>query len=258
MTTTETAPQLTPSLEDYLETIFELVRDRRVARVRDIAKARNVRAGSVTSALHRLSDLGLIRYEQREYIDLTPAGSKAALRVLSRHRLLTSFFEDILNMATVDADRDACAIEHHLSDEAMDRLTRLFEFLRSCPNSSTEFLERFHHCARVNPELPTCNLACGLPHPEEHNPQPAFAALADLVPGESGSIVQVKAHGEDRQGLLDMGFLPDVVLRVERVDPVAATFWIRIGSGQLSIRRDQAELVKIVRVDTAQGGEDRP
>lgn len=31
MTTKETAAQLTPSLEDYLETIFELVRDRRVA-----------------------------------------------------------------------------------------------------------------------------------------------------------------------------------------------------------------------------------
>jgi len=258
MTTKETAPQLTPSLEDYLETIFELVRDRRVARVRDIAKARGVRAGSVTSALHRLSDLGLIRYEQREYIDLTPAGSKAALRVLSRHRLLTNFFEDVLNMARASAERDACAIEHHLSDEAMDRLTRLFEFMRSCPNSAMDFLDRFHRCARVNPELPTCDLACGLPHPEEHDPQPAFAAVADLGPGEAASVVQVKAQGEVRQGLLDMGFLPDVVLRVERVDPVASTFWIRIGSALLPLSRDQAELVKIVRLEAEQGGDDRP
>ncbi len=258
MTTKETAPQLTPSLEDYLETIFELVRDRRVARVRDIAKARDVKAGSVTSALHRLSDLGLIRYEQREYIDLTPTGSKAALRVLSRHRLLTSFFEDILNMATVDADRDACAIEHHLSDEAMDRLTRFFEFMRSCPNGSTDFLDRFHSCARVNPELPTCNLACGLPHPEENDPQPAFASVADLDPGESGSIVQVKAHGEVRQGLLDMGLLPDVILYVDRVDLVESTVWIRIGAAQLSVSRDQAELVKIVRVGAEQGDDARP
>ncbi len=37
-------PQLSSSLEDYLETVFALVRDKTVARVRDIAKARGVRA----------------------------------------------------------------------------------------------------------------------------------------------------------------------------------------------------------------------
>jgi DtxR family Mn-dependent transcriptional regulator len=258
MTAQKPAPQLTSSLEDYLETIFELVRDRRVARVRDIAKARNVRAGSVTAALHRLSDLGLIRYERREYIDLTPAGSEAALRVLSRHRLLTSFFKDVLNMAPSDAERDACAMEHHLSDEGMDRLTRFFEFMGSCPNSPADFLDRFHRCARVNPEQPTCGRECGLSLPNEPDSQPAFASAADLRPGESGSVVQVKAHGEARQRLLDMGLFPDVVLRVDRVDGVDDVYWMRMGAAQLPLSRGQAELVKIVRVAVGSGDDHRP
>lgn len=258
MTDDVNTPALTPSLEDYLETIFELVRDRRVARVRDIARARDVKAGSVTSALHRLADMGLIRYEQREYIDLTPTGSKAALRVLSRHHLLTSFFEHVLNMDGADAERDACAMEHHLSDEAMDRLTRLFEFMRSCPNSPPDFLERFHRCARVNPEEPTCNLACGLPVAGAADPNPPFAAVADLAPGEAGRIVQVKTRGAERQGLLDQGLLPDVVLHLDRVDPSDGVVWVRVGSAQLALSPKQSRLIKIAPVTADPDGDDEP
>ena len=35
--------ELTGSLEDYLETVYLLIQERRVARVRDIARARSVR-----------------------------------------------------------------------------------------------------------------------------------------------------------------------------------------------------------------------
>ena len=87
---------LSSSLEDYLETVFELVRDRKVARVKDIAKARGVRAASVTPAMHRLAHLGLIDYAEREYIVLTPAGEKMARRVYARHRVLQRFFREVL------------------------------------------------------------------------------------------------------------------------------------------------------------------
>ena len=84
----DTHSALTPALEDYLETIFELQRSGKVARVRDIAAARNVKAGSVSPAMRRLADLGLIKYRQRDYIDLTEEGEFAARRVMSRHRVL--------------------------------------------------------------------------------------------------------------------------------------------------------------------------
>ena len=50
--------RLTGSLEDYLETIYLLIRDRKVARVKDIAEARDVRMASVTPAMRRLAELG--------------------------------------------------------------------------------------------------------------------------------------------------------------------------------------------------------
>src|SRR4051812_14273121 len=93
-----THPQISSSLEDYLETIYLLVQESGFARVKEIAKARAVKAASVSIALRRLAELDLVRYERREYVALTPAGEKLGRRVFSRHRLLTRFFEDVLQM----------------------------------------------------------------------------------------------------------------------------------------------------------------
>ena len=59
--------KLTASLEDYLETILQVTRAKPVVRIKDIARARDVKAGSVSAAMKRLEDLDLIRYERNEY-----------------------------------------------------------------------------------------------------------------------------------------------------------------------------------------------
>lgn len=138
--------KLSSSLEDYLETVFRLVQKHGFARVKDIAKQRSVRAASVTTALKRLADLDLLDYVQREYVRLTPKGEAEARRIFAKHRLLQRFFADILRMPPKEADSQACAIEHSLSAEAMDRLAGFFEFLACCPKGIPEFLDMFHSC----------------------------------------------------------------------------------------------------------------
>lgn len=147
--------EISGALEDYLESIYLLVRDNKVARVKDIAKARRVRPVSVTQAMHRLAELGLIDYAQRERIELTPEGERLAQRVFSRHRALTRFFGEILGVEAVKAESTACAMEHQLGDEAMDALVRFFEFLQVCPEGRS-FLHNFHRCSRVHPDQPPC------------------------------------------------------------------------------------------------------
>lgn len=239
---------LTPSLEDYLETIYQVLRDRRVVRVRDIALARDVKSSSVTPAMKRLADLGLIEYEQREYIDLTDAGEKAARRILSRHRILTRFFEQFLRVEPEIAQQDACAIEHHLSDESMDRLVRFFEFLGSCPEGDPSFMEQFHQCCRIHGNADGCDSSC-LDQCEAQGRELQTMSLASLKPGESGIISQVNAGGAIRQRLLDMGVLPDVPIQVERLAPAGDPIWVRLQGYQLSLRRQEAEAVILVPVE---------
>ncbi len=86
-------------LEDYLETIYLLVQEHGFARVKEIAKARGVKAATVSIALRKLSEAGFVNYVRREYIGLTERGEEAARRVLTRHRLLTRFFSEVLGMS---------------------------------------------------------------------------------------------------------------------------------------------------------------
>jgi len=238
---------LTSALEDYLETIYELVRDQKFARVKDIARARQVRAGSVTPAMKRLADLGLIRYVQREYIDLTPEGEVEARRVYARHQLMTRFFGQILGVEHKAAEADACAMEHSLSAEGMDRLTRLFEFLDLCPEGKS-LLDRFHQCPLVHGGQTTDCTACswaGRDDQCQHLKRRSDVAVSELKPGQRGRVTHVNGTGAIRQRMLDMGILPNVVVEVERHAPAGDPIWIKLQGFQLSLRRKEAEAVLV-------------
>ena len=243
MKTAVAAKPLTGALEDYLETIYQLVSDHGFARVRDIASARSVRAGSVTPALKRLAQMGLVDYQRREYVTLTEEGARQARRVYARHELLTRFFGEVLQMAPEAAERDACAMEHHLSDEAMDRMVRFFEYLGSCKNADKGLLERFHGCSLVHEELDECDNHCTSAHRRLRAAEPPDRSLFDLRPGQQGIVARVNAHGAIRQRLLDMGILPRAEVTVARLAPTGDPIWIRIHGTELALRRQEAQAV---------------
>ena len=145
MSPTSIPAEMSPALEDYIETIYLLVQEYGFARVRDIARARNVKAASVSIALRKLADLELVRYERREYIALTTNGEYAGRRVLARHRLLARFFGEVLGMPADAAGEQACAMEHSLTDDGMERLVRFLEFVDSRPS----IVERFRRCQKA-------------------------------------------------------------------------------------------------------------
>ncbi|NCQ33342.1 MAG: MarR family transcriptional regulator, partial [Armatimonadetes bacterium] len=59
----ELLPDLSASMEDYLEAIYELERVDRVARVKDVAERLNVATPSASAALRALKDKGLVDHE---------------------------------------------------------------------------------------------------------------------------------------------------------------------------------------------------
>jgi DtxR family transcriptional regulator, Mn-dependent transcriptional regulator len=236
--------ELSSCLEDYLETIFELVCERKVARVRDIAEARSVKAASVSPALRRLATLGLIEYQEREYIGLTPLGEVAARRVLARHHVLTNFLGEVLGMPREAASADACAMEHSLSDVGMNYLVRFLEYLRMCPEA-TEFVTMFHEYGRLDVGLPLGSAPFTKSRSRNpHATQPSIP-LTKLRLLHGATVQMVRGQGAVRQRLLDLGLLPGAEIQVLRVAPASGPLWIQLGGTQLSLRHHEAEVVLV-------------
>ncbi|MBI9104351.1 MAG: metal-dependent transcriptional regulator [Spirochaetales bacterium] len=122
---------LTPSLEDYLETILRLERKNRVARVKDIAALLDVQMPSVTGALKNLRTRGLVNYEKNSYISLTDEGMGIAKSVEGKHELLVEFLNGILLVPLEDAEEEACEIEHVISKETASKLKKMTNYLQN-------------------------------------------------------------------------------------------------------------------------------
>ena len=123
------AIQMTKSLEDYLEAIHRLIQDTGIARVVDVAKTLGVTMPSVNSAVKELSKLGFIDYEKYQHIQITPEGERRAAKIFKRHTQLKDFLLAI-GVSEANAEMDACAMEHILSEETMERLQSITSRLK--------------------------------------------------------------------------------------------------------------------------------
>jgi len=135
-------------MEDYLEAIFDLDKEKKVVRVKDIAKRLGVKMPTVTSMLKTLSKRGLVHYEKYEYVELSDKGSDVGGEVHRKHMVLRRFLTDILNIELNIADKEACKMEHALSSGTLDSITDFMAFIQACPRVGEDWLERFKEYQR--------------------------------------------------------------------------------------------------------------
>jgi DtxR family transcriptional regulator, Mn-dependent transcriptional regulator len=156
---------LTSTMEDYLEAIYDLDKDKKVIRVRDIAKRLDVKMPTVTSMLKTLNDRGLVNYEKYEYVELTDSGAGVGREMHRRHEVLFRFLTDILKIDHKTADGEACKMEHSLSASTLESLTDFMQFIQDCPRAGDSWLhyfEEFRKSGRTNVNCESCamNVSC--------------------------------------------------------------------------------------------------
>ena len=113
--------QQTGRMEDYLEVIYELIRQKGYATAVDISESLSVSSPSVTKMLKRLDENNYLRYEKYRGISLTGEGIAVAENIRQKHGLLAEFLKMIgvdENIANVDAE----GIEHHIHAETLKKL----------------------------------------------------------------------------------------------------------------------------------------
>ena len=111
--------KMSMSVGDYLGAIVMLggtteqaVRSVDVARELDVSKA------SVNKAVATLKAHGMLDQPFYGDITLTEEGYEYGQAVLERHRLLTVFLTEVLEIPAERAEEEACKMEHAISDES--------------------------------------------------------------------------------------------------------------------------------------------
>ena len=113
--------QIHESAEDYLEAILMLQERTGAVRSVDVANLLECTKASVSVAMKKLRENGYVELDQEGFLLLTPTGREIAARVYDRHRVLTDFFVS-LGVSPEVAVRDACKVEHDLSQETFEKL----------------------------------------------------------------------------------------------------------------------------------------
>lgn len=108
--------------EDYLETILRLSNRQGKVKSIDIANEMDYSKPSVSRAMKILQEKGLVYMDEKKFIHLTMEGKVRAERVYERHLLIRGALETLLGVSPRIAERDACRIEHIISDETVERL----------------------------------------------------------------------------------------------------------------------------------------
>lgn len=114
---------ITVSSENYLEVIYDLAAEGKSVRSVDVAKEMDVSKASVNKAVGVLRDAGYVTQQLYGSIELTPSGRARAKEVMLRHQVIKRFLIQILGVNEVQADEDACRMEHVVSEETMARWT---------------------------------------------------------------------------------------------------------------------------------------
>ena len=116
------------SAEDYLEQILVLLENKGYARSTDIAEALGFTKPSVSVAMKKLRENGYISMEKGGLISLTDKGYPIARRIYDRHLTLTRFFVSI-GVGEATARKDACKVEHDISEETFSMIRKQLENL---------------------------------------------------------------------------------------------------------------------------------
>jgi len=131
------------SVEEYVDCIYRLQMEFETVSSGEIATYMFVSAGSATTMVKKLHELGLVHHIPYQGIRLTDHGMKLAKQLTRAHRVLKRFLVDELGLPWNDVHELACKLEHYVGEDIIQRMHDKMGNPRFCPHGSP-----------IDPDLP--------------------------------------------------------------------------------------------------------
>jgi DtxR family transcriptional regulator, Mn-dependent transcriptional regulator len=124
------------SVEEYVEGIYRLQKEVGKVSTGEIATYMCVSAGSATTMVKKMAELGLVLHEPYQGIRLTEFGEKVAKQLTRAHRILERFLVDELDLPWNDVHELACKLEHYISEDIINQIDRKLGHPETCPHGN--------------------------------------------------------------------------------------------------------------------------
>ncbi len=161
-------PLPTAAVEDYAKAIYSLTGwGAETASTNDLAERLGVKAGSVSAMIKKLDSAGLVERVPYHGVRLTAEGTRVAMAVIRRHRLLELFLAEVLDVPWDRVHDEAEVLEHWLSDDLTDLISKKLDDPDFDPHGDP------------------------IPDRDLEITETETTALADLAPGDSARFVRV-------------------------------------------------------------------
>ncbi|CAM2903189.1 metal-dependent transcriptional regulator [Prescottella defluvii] len=192
--------------QDYLKVIWtvqEWSRERVSTKL--LAERIGVSASTVSEAIRKLSDQGLVDHARYGSIALTDAGRSAAVSMVRRHRLIETYLVNELGYGWDEVHDEAEVLEHAVSDRMIDRMDAKLGFPERDPHGDP------------------------IPAADGTVPTPPARQLSDFQDGDSGRVARISDADPAMLRYFDtVGIALDTEIAVVERRDFAGTMSIRL------------------------------
>jgi DtxR family Mn-dependent transcriptional regulator len=207
------------SERELLKALYRLTRDGSEAQTGDLAEMLSVTPGTITGAIKRLAERGIVSHRPYRGVDLTARGRRMAVAAIRRHRIVERFLADMLGYAWNEADRLATAFEHELPAEVEERMYRALDRPATCPH--------------------------GFPIPAPEIAElPELPPLYSLEPGDAATVAMPESTSDDVVEFLEtLGVRPSVRIEVREKHPFEGPMVLCVDGQDRTIGAKLANLI---------------
>ncbi|MGW0249375.1 metal-dependent transcriptional regulator [Nocardia goodfellowii] len=217
------APELTSVAQDYLKVIWTAQEwSQEKVSTKLLAERIGVSASTVSEAVRKLADQGLVQHARYGSITLTEHGRRAAVAMVRRHRLIETFLVNELGYGWDEVHDEAEVLEHAVSELLMARIDAKLGYPDRDPHGDP------------------------IPSVDGAVPTPPARQLSDFAAGETGRVARISDSDPDMLRYFDsVGIALDTAITVVERRDFAGTIALRLGSAEtpIDLGRPAAEAI---------------
>ncbi len=207
------------SVEEYVEGILRLQKEVDRVSTGELAVYMCVSAGSATTMMKKMAELGLVEHTPYKGILLTPLGEKVAKQLTRAHRILERFLVDTVELPWNDVHELACKLEHYISDDVINQIDKKLGHPKTCPHGNP-----------VNPD----------------DEDGSFR----LESAHKGAKLRMQKVTDERVEFLmhleDIGLLPGVEFEAVGSTPIDSLIHLRINGREVTVGKEVGRHVWVV------------